>query len=70
MDWPCESGELTTDMKIQITTIRMSVFLSSQVRRCFFHRHHLFATVGRSTHLAVHVFAKKRLVASAAHEFL
>jgi hypothetical protein len=30
----------------------------------------LFATVGRSTHLAVHVFAKKRLAASAAHEFL
>ena len=30
----------------------------------------LFATVGRPTHLAVHVFAKKKLVASAAHKFL
>src|ERR1700687_4944141 len=34
------------------------------------HCKRLFATLGRSTHLAVHVFAKKRLVASAAHEFL
>ena len=35
-----------------------------------FQQTRLLATVGRSTHLAVHVFAKKRLVASAAHEFL
>src|SRR5882672_5477611 len=41
IDWPCASSELTTEMAIQITALRISVFLSSRMRHCVFHRHYL-----------------------------